>query len=210
MTRWIVPGRPGPEALGRLLTTAHEGRLSYDHVGSTMTAPVAGPAAGPVDDSTAPTPMTGTSPGRVHRRSRDVGSGQQALDRAVVALRSWACHAGIGATVFPAAARLVEGETLLVILPAGLVSIVVPNRIVAVVDTPTTFGFAYGTIDGHQERGEESFVATLGHDGRVTAEITVDAEPATVLASLGAPIVGWFQHRAVDRYLAAWSRASSA
>lgn len=186
MTGWLRLGRPDAAALDRLLATARGRELSYVHVGSTL-----------VRDGAPPNTAR-----RVHRRSRELGSGRETFDRAVAALRAWACHAGIGARVFPATAPLVEGESLLVILPVGRSSIVVPNRIVSVVDTPTRFGFAYGTIDGHQERGEESFVVTLGPDGRVTAEITVDAEPSTLAASVGAPLVTWFQHRAVDRYLA--------
>jgi uncharacterized protein (UPF0548 family) len=93
---------------------------------------------------------------------------------------------------------------VLVALPVGPVTIVVPNRIVAVVSEPTRFGFAYGTLPGHQERGEESFVVELLPDGRVMGRIVVDAVPATVAARSCAPVVRRVQRWAIGRYLEAW------
>ena len=40
----------------------------------------------------------------------------------------------------------------------GPVQMVVPCRIVSVFKEVDSFGFAYGTLPGHPERGEESFV----------------------------------------------------
>lgn len=43
-----------------------------------------------------------------------------------------------------------------------------PVRVVAVVDTPDTRGFAYGTLRGHPVSGEEAFIVRKAPDGRVT------------------------------------------
>jgi uncharacterized protein (UPF0548 family) len=99
------------------------------------------------------------------------------------------------------------GVNLLVVLPAGPISIVVPNRIVAVVDEVDRFGFAYGSLEGHQEHGEESFLIERSGDGSVRATVTVDAVPATRTARIVAPAVAWFSHQAARRYLGALREA---
>ena len=118
-------------------------------------------------------------------------------------LRAWACHPGIGASVHPPDASIEVGTSLLVMLPFGPISTVVPDRVVAVLDEPRRFGFAYGTLEGHQERGEECFVVEHLDDDRVVASIGLDAVAATPAARLVAPAVGLFQRLAVRRYLAA-------
>lgn len=133
-----------------------------------------------------------------------LGHGLRAFDAATLGLRAWACHRGIRAVVHPGDAPIQVGSTLLVVLRAGPTSIVVPDRVVVVVDEPDRFGFAYGTLDGHQERGEESFVVELLDDGTVRGTISVDAVAATLPARMAAPAVVAFQRLAVARYLSAW------
>lgn len=180
--RLIRLGRPDAATLDELLERARTAALTYDHVGSTLPRSD-GPEAG------------------VRKEGLDLGVGAAAFEAAVDGLRSWACHRGLGATVHPADAPLTVGTTLLVVLGAGPVSIVVPDRIVAVIDEPRRFGFAYGTLEGHQERGEESFLVEHLDDDRVVATIGLDAHPATPAARLAAPAVAWFQRIAVRRYL---------
>lgn len=177
-------GRPSAAQLDRLLEQARGSSLTYDHVGSTLS---------PIDERRP-----------LHQQHLVLGHGPEAFDSAKLGLRRWTCHGGIRATVHPGDAVVEVGSTLLVVLPVGPVRIVVPDRVVAVVDEPDRFGFAYGTLDGHQERGEESFVAQLLDDGTVRGTITVDAVAATLPARLVAPVVGRFQRLAVTRYLSAW------
>jgi uncharacterized protein (UPF0548 family) len=125
------------------------------------------------------------------------------FERAQEALRAWRAHAGVGALVHPADASLEPGATLLVVLRAGPFAVVAPDRVVAVVDEADRFGFAYGTVAGHAERGEESFVVERAESGVVTLTIRVDAHPATLPARLAAPIVNRLQRWALNRYLAA-------
>jgi uncharacterized protein (UPF0548 family) len=156
---------------------------TYDHLGSTLDG----------------RPRPGSS-----THSLQLGTGESDLDRAAAGLRVWICHSGVGAVVHPPDTPIERGRTVLVALPVGPVTIVVPNRIVAVVSEPTRFGFAYGTLPGHQERGEESFVVELLPDGRVMGRIAVDAVPATVAARSCAPVVRRVQRWAIGRYLEAW------
>lgn len=188
----LVWGRPSPALLAKELDAATMRAVTYDHVGSTIE-----PEQWPLRTT--------------HSRSVTIGHGQTMFEAACEGLRRWECHRGVGAFVFPDSAPLTLGTTLLVTLRLGPVSIIVPDRIVAVVDDATqsaegthrTFGFAYGTIEGHQERGEESYLVEKDAQGVVTATIRVDASAATWGAKLVSPAVIAFQHAAVNRYLGA-------
>jgi uncharacterized protein (UPF0548 family) len=76
-------------------------------------------------------------------------------------------------------------------------------RIVVVVDEPNRYGFAYGTLSVHPERGEQSFVVSRDGDGKVRLDIVGVSRPALRLARLVPPLAGHIQDRAVRRYLAA-------
>ena len=176
---WI--GRPDPAELGDLLAAVRDAPPTYDHVGSTL----------------------GRVPGtaRLRHHQRDVGSGPAAFEGAVEAIRSWVAQRGLGASIEPPGVPVELGATLLVVLPAGPATMVAPNRVVGIVDEPDRWGFAYGSLPGHPERGEESFVAERRADGTVSVTISVDAEPGTWLTRLGGPVTMAVQRRAIERYL---------
>jgi uncharacterized protein (UPF0548 family) len=178
-------GRRDRAELDRLLADAQHAELSYGHPGSTLRA---------------------GSPDEVPDRSRSVEvSGD--LAAATRTLRAWAPHRGINGRIHPASAPLAEGTTLLVVAPFGPFEMAVPDRVVAVVDEPNRFGFAYGTLAGHPETGEEFFVADQISPGRLRLTVRVQAGPATLLARLATPLVTILQTAAVRRYVAAWSAA---
>ncbi|MFC6343752.1 DUF1990 domain-containing protein, partial [Nocardioides hankookensis] len=77
----------------------------------------------------------------------------------------------------------------------------VPCRVVYVVREPDRVGFAYGTLPGHPESGEERFEVARAADGTVTFEVTAFSRPATMLARLGGPIGRAVQDRITERYL---------
>jgi uncharacterized protein (UPF0548 family) len=76
-------------------------------------------------------------------------------------------------------------------------------RIVVVVDEPNRYGFAYGTLSVHPERGEQSFVVSSDEAGNVRLDIVGVSRPAESLARLVPPLADRIQDRAVRRYLAA-------
>ncbi|MDQ3757910.1 MAG: DUF1990 domain-containing protein, partial [Actinomycetota bacterium] len=152
------------------------GPLTYDHVGTTL----------------------GDGDG-VIRFVRDVGRGRADFDAAVEALRTWVPQRWIGATVHPEAPP-VPDATVVLRFGVGPLRLPVPNRVVAVVDEPDRYAFAYGTLPGHPERGEESFEVRLLADDTVRFTIRVHARPAAVLVPL-APLVGVVQRAALRAYL---------
>jgi uncharacterized protein (UPF0548 family) len=60
-------------------------------------------------------------------------------------------------------------------------------------------GFAYGTLGGHPESGEESFVVELRPDGTVWFTITAFSRPARWYTRLAGPLVPvaqrWYARR---------------
>lgn len=174
---------PGGD-LARLITAARAAAPTYAHVGSTL------------DSSRWSAPA-------VRARRLDVGTGREAFDAGRAALRSWVPHAGIGASIEPVGQPVELDATVLVVLRRGPVHVVAPNRIVGVIDEPDRFGFAYGSLPGHPERGEESFVVEHLDGGTVRATIRVHASAGTLAAQAAGPLVRWLQSAAIDGYLRA-------
>lgn len=180
-------GRLDPEQVEALLTSARHGRLTYDHVRSAL--------------------GEDTPSGLAERTFTLDVAGR--LDAARTALRRWAPHDGIGATVHPVGRPPVEGDEVLVVAPFGPIQLVAPNRVVAVVDEPDRVGFAYGTLPGHPEAGEELFLAERTDPGTLRLTVRIHARPATSLVRLATPLVTRVQRLAARRYLRAWAEATT-
>ena len=181
----IILGRRSPQDRRAALEAAGRDALSYGHVGSTV---------------------NGRAPFTVSERvfTREVVG---TLEDARAALSAWAPHRGIHAAIEPGDAPLIEGTTLLVVAPFGPFEILAPDRIVAVIDEHDRFGFAYGTLRGHAEVGEELFLAELVAAGRLRLTVRIHAGPGTRLARIGSPLVSSFQRAAARRYLRSWAAA---
>lgn len=77
-----------------------------------------------------------------------------------------------------------------------------PCRVVYVIDEPDVRGFAYGTLPGHPESGEERFA--VRHDpatSAVYAEVAAFSRPATWWSKAGGPLVSITQRIVAKRYL---------
>lgn len=79
----------------------------------------------------------------------------------------------------------------------------IPARVVYVVDEPGRRGFAYGTLPGHPERGEEAFIVERMPDGSVWLVIRAFSRPAGPLIWLGYPVARLLQSFYTARYLRA-------
>ncbi|MBB2947537.1 uncharacterized protein (UPF0548 family) [Actinoplanes lutulentus] len=144
-------------------------------------------------------------PGYGHvERDVVIGSGRAVFERAAEALFSWQMHRGTGLGVRSTAARAATG--VVVTLRAGFLTI--PCRVVYTVETGDRRGFAYGTLPGHPERGEEAFLIELTEAGDVRVRIRAFSRPATLLARAGGPLTRRFQEFVTDRYVTALRKAS--
>ncbi len=74
------------------------------------------------------------------------------------------------------------------------------------VDEADRVGFAYGTLPGHPECGEESFVVSSDARGDVWFEIRAFSRPGTWYVRLGAPVSRLIQRSITELYLRALTR----
>jgi uncharacterized protein (UPF0548 family) len=141
-------------------------------------------------------------PGYNHDRvSLRVGEGDLAWERACAAIKLWRAHARAGITITPADAPVREGTTVIASRSFGPMLILAPCRVVRRTDEPSRFGFAYGTLPGHPESGEEAFHVVLETDGSVTAEIVAFSRPADLPTRAASPLARQIQKAATRRYL---------
>ena len=80
----------------------------------------------------------------------------------------------------------------------------IPCRVVDVVDEPDRRGFAYGTLPGHPETGEERFAVERDPaTGEVTVTVTAFSNPGTWRTRLAGPANRLVQSTMTRRYLKA-------
>lgn len=148
---------------------------------------------------------TGTAPPgyRLLAHERLVGHGRERFDRAARTVMGWEMHRRAGLTVRASSDVVVEGAVAVVRIGTKHMGLDAPVRVVYVVDEPGRRGFAYGTLAGHPERGEEAFVVEMRDDESVVFAITAFSQPVTRLARLGGPVTRAAQSLVTERYLRA-------
>ena len=152
--------------------------LTYPEVGRVLTDPPAGY--------------------RFFARTRRVRSARSFDDLADDVL-SWQVQARSGLRVVASSTPIALGTTV----ELHLGPLRIPCRVVTVVAEPHRRGFAYGTLPGHPERGEEAFVLERRADGGADLTVTAFSRPATLLARLGGPLGTGAQSLMTRRYLQA-------
>lgn len=155
--------------------------LTYDEVGGTQ----------------------GALPSGYHhlRGSRVVGSGPDAFAAAAAAVLSWQVQLRAGLSVTASAVVAEPGAVVLLSVGAGPLRVCAPCRVVYAVTGSRRRGFAYGTLPGHPERGEEAFVVEQREDGSVVLSITAFSRPASVAARAAGPFGRLIQRHVTRRYL---------
>ena len=76
-------------------------------------------------------------------------------------------------------AFIVPGDTVQLTIRFLLIPVKASARVVYVIDEPRRRGFAYGTLAGHPERGEEAFVVEQTDEGSVWLTISSFSRPST-------------------------------
>jgi len=152
--------------------------------------------------------LTGqTQPGfRWARDQVQLGHGVEVLARAVAGLQGWEAHRLPGVALFPRDLPIRTGETVVVTLGTPVRALAAPCRIGPVVDAADRWGFAYATLPGHPEQGEESFVVTMAEDGAVRFTITSLSRPADPLVRIAGPLARGIQAVATKGYLRSLGR----
>src|SRR3954447_2824427 len=101
------------------------------------------------------------------RRSIGIGADQPRFQEAARLVMTWEMHRRSGLSVRASSNTAVEDAVAVLRMGWRALSVSAPVRVVYIVDQPHRKGFAYGTLPGHPESGEEAFVLELRNDGQV-------------------------------------------
>ena len=177
--------------LGRATSLAELGdlALTYPEIGATQRAQLP------------------TGYGHVERRDV-VGHGRADFERAAAAVLDWRAQRGAGLRVRSTGPASEVGTVVLMTIGLPRLGLDIPCRVVWVVHEDDRRGFGYGTLPGHPESGEESFVVSLEPGGDVVFTMRAFSRLATPLSRLGGPVSRVVQRLALDRYTAAIRRAA--
>ncbi|QNN51430.1 DUF1990 family protein [Nocardioides mesophilus] len=137
------------------------------------------------------------------RRRADLGSGPARFEDAARTLLHWGMHRRAGVRVRPSSGSVQQDSVAVLRVGPAVLAVKAPVRVVYVVDEPRRRGFAYGTLPGHPESGEEAFVVTLDDSGAVRLEITAFSRAATLLTRAAGPAGRAAQRLITQRYLSA-------
>jgi uncharacterized protein (UPF0548 family) len=125
-----------------------------------------------------------------HLRYRTlIGEGGDVFARAAQAVLTFGMHRAAGARIRSAADRAAPGVRLTVTFGP----FTVPCEVVYAYDEPGRAGFGYGTLPGHQERGEEAFFVDRDAQDRVWFTVKAFSLPARWPAVVGGPLAMLFQ-----------------
>jgi uncharacterized protein (UPF0548 family) len=171
--------KPSAESICQFVTEQAMLPFTYPTVGGTATTP----PAGYVLDLT---------------RTR-LGAGEPVFRSAKAALQRWEQFRLGWVEAWPSDAQIRPGEVVAVLGHVVGLWWLNSARIVYVLDESgplSRFGFAYGTLPGHAESGEERFLIEWdSSDNSVWYDILAFSRPNHILTRLGYPIVRCTQKR---------------
>ena len=167
--------RPPAEVIRRFLAAQSGLNFTYAEVGATQRQP----PVGYVVDQT-----------RVK-----LGHGEAVFKRAAAGLRRWEQFRIGWLSASPDDTPIEPGQCVAVVARALGLWCLNAARIVYVVAEPRRFGFAYGTLPGHVESGEERFLIEWADDDCVWYDILAFSRPNHFLTRLGYPYVRRLQKR---------------
>ena len=129
-----------------------------------------------------------------------LGHGREVFENAKAAIRQWKMFPPEMASLFWPDKPIEDGTIVGVMFRAGPMWSLNPCRIVYTInesgDEMSRFGFAYGTLPEHLEKGEERFcVEWHAEDDSVWYELLAHSRPKHLLAWCGYPIVRFEQAR---------------
>jgi uncharacterized protein (UPF0548 family) len=134
------------------------------------------------------------------QKSAVIGRGRNRFVEAADAGMRWGMLRGAGLRVEATTDVAAVGSDVLV----HLGPVRAPCRVVYVVDEPDRRGFAYGTLPGHAESGEERFMVRYDPaTDEVYADVTAFSRHGTWWSRVGSPVTWTIQRIVTDRYLRA-------
>ncbi|MCY2960383.1 MAG: DUF1990 domain-containing protein [Planctomycetota bacterium] len=136
-----------------------------------------------------------------------LGPGREVFDRAKTLIRSWTMFAMPWIELHAPDAPIAVGSTVGILARSAGLWCMNAARIVYVIDEKDRFGFAYGTLPGHVESGEELFLVEHTPEDLVAYSIRALSRPRAPLARIAYPWVRREQRRFGAESLVAMRRA---
>jgi uncharacterized protein (UPF0548 family) len=145
---------------------------------------------------------------RHRERSAVVGSGRTAFERCAAAVLDWGCQRALPLRLRASGPASDVGAVA--VLTAGLPALGydIPCRVVWSATEGNERGFAYGSLPGHPESGEEAFLVRIDDDGVVRFTTWVFSRLTSPLARLGGPVSWGVQALALRAYVGAARHAA--
>ncbi len=170
--------RPSQREIEEFITRSQDLPLSYSPIGSAKESP---------------------DGFKVDEASGVIGHGQQAFERAKLALAQWR-HFDFGwVELFPRGAAIEPGSVVAILVHHLWFWSLNGCRVVYTLGDRRTglgFGFAYGTLSNHAELGEEIFEVSLVPDSEeVIYRIRAVSKARATLARIGYPFTRMLQAR---------------
>ena len=179
---------PSEEDAARFVASQRDLPFTYAEVGATNATP---PTSYTVD----------------HNRIQ-IGAGEATYRNAVDALKNWR-HFDLGwVTIAPRGVRVEVGATVAVKARAFGTWSLSATRVVYTIEEGRRFGFAYGTLPDHVEKGEERFLVEWLPDDTVWYDILAFSKPHGLLPRLANPWLRRLQRRFAQDSKAAMARAA--
>lgn len=133
-------------------------------------------------------------------KSAVIGRGRPRFEDAAEKVMRWGMLRGAGVRVEASSEVAAVGAEVLV----GIGPVRAPCRVVYVIDEEDRRGFAYGTLGGHPESGEELFSVRYDPASEdVHAEVVAFSRHGTWWSRLGSPVTSLAQRIITSRYLRA-------
>lgn len=186
----ILLWRPSQARLDGLLHAMRDAPYTYPDLGATR-------------DGRVPAGFRGvTARGRL-------GDGEAVFRRAADAVLRYQVQRVAGLAVTAEAPVAEPGRVLICTLPVGSLRMVIPCRLVYVVEEPDRVGFGYGTLPGHPASGEEAFLVERDGDA-VWLRVSAFSRPSGLVQRLAQPVGRLVQQRVTRGYIEGMQRSLAA
>lgn len=150
--------RPSDATLARCVRAEASEQLTYPEVGATLESP---PKGYTFDE-----------------KQTVLGAGEETFQMASERLFEWRHFQTDWTEIYPPKAAVYTGQTVAVIAHVWGIWTVHTARIITVIQEPRLHGFIYGTLPGHGESGEESFLIEWDDDDSVRYKVSAFFRPA--------------------------------
>jgi uncharacterized protein (UPF0548 family) len=128
----------------------------------------------------------------------ELGRGAETWERAKAALRGWKMFEHSLTQIFWPNTPIVAGNCVGMLAHHLGFHSLSACRVVYVIDEPTRFGFAYGTLPAHAESGEERFLVEWDRATNVVSyDLYAFSRPRAMLAKIAAPYARLLQRQFV-------------